>query len=196
MSVLSITKKSFRPLVFVCRLASSRTHYEILGVPRSSSPNEIRSAFIELSKKHHPDKEQGDSELFKEINEAYSILSNKRDRQLYDESLASGAQLPFYSSNSVYSGFWYDDTDGAHNYPFNPHVQETSSHGRSARMFVSILILFAVSCYVASLYTFIRISHKKGTVDPPPLRHGLLNLPTQLISPPEKKQRIEKNARS
>jgi curved DNA-binding protein CbpA len=56
---------------------ASRDYYEILGVPRSASPEDIKSAFRGLARQFHPDvnKDPGANEHFKEINQAYAVLS-------------------------------------------------------------------------------------------------------------------------
>ena len=59
-------------------------YYEILGVSKQASQEEIKKAFYKLAHKHHPDK-GGDAEKFKEINEAYQVLSNKEKRAQYDK---------------------------------------------------------------------------------------------------------------
>lgn len=64
----------------------SRNYYEILGVEKESSPEEIKKAYRTLSKEHHPD-HGGDEEKFKEINEAYSVLSNPEKKAEYDNPM-------------------------------------------------------------------------------------------------------------
>ncbi len=67
--------------------AMPRDYYEILGVPESATPEEIRKAFRRMAKKHHPDVNPGDkgSEArFKEVNEANEVLGNKKKREEYD----------------------------------------------------------------------------------------------------------------
>lgn len=59
-------------------------YYEILGVSKSSSEDEIKKAFRKLAHKYHPDKAGGDEKKFKEINEAYQVLSDKNKRSQYD----------------------------------------------------------------------------------------------------------------
>lgn len=60
-------------------------HYETLGVDRTASQEEIKKAYRNLSKKHHPDVNNGGSaDKFKEISEAYSVLSNEERRRKYD----------------------------------------------------------------------------------------------------------------
>jgi molecular chaperone DnaJ len=67
-------------------MATSRDYYEILGVPRNASEEEIKRAFRRLAFKYHPDhnKEPSAAEKFKEINEAYEVLSDARKRATYD----------------------------------------------------------------------------------------------------------------
>ena len=59
-------------------------YYQVLGVAKSASEDEIKKAFHKLAHKYHPDK-GGDEKKFKEINEAYQVLSNKEKRNQYDQ---------------------------------------------------------------------------------------------------------------
>ena len=66
---------------------AKRDYYEVLGVNKSASPDQIKSAYRKLAIKHHPDKNKGDKaseEKFKEASEAYHILSNEERKQNYD----------------------------------------------------------------------------------------------------------------
>lgn len=64
---------------------AKQDYYELLGVSKSASDDEIKKAFRKLAVKYHPDKEGGDEAKFKEINEAYEVLKDKQKRQRYDQ---------------------------------------------------------------------------------------------------------------
>ena len=59
-------------------------YYNILGVNKSASPDDIKKSYRKMSLKHHPDRKGGDSEMFKKINEAYEVLGDKYKRNQYD----------------------------------------------------------------------------------------------------------------
>lgn len=61
-----------------------RDYYEVLGVDRSATEADIKRAFRELARKHHPDVNPHGGETFREINEAYAVLSNREQRARYD----------------------------------------------------------------------------------------------------------------
>lgn len=61
-----------------------RDYYEILGVPRGASEEDIKKAYRKLAHQHHPDKTGGTDAKFKEINEAYQVVGNKEKRAQYD----------------------------------------------------------------------------------------------------------------
>lgn len=81
--------------------------YEILGVDKKASETEIKAAYRKLALKWHPDKHKGDQEAekkFKEINQAYEILSDPKKRQQYDTFGAAGAQGG-YGGGQGFNGF-------------------------------------------------------------------------------------------
>ena len=64
---------------------AKRDYYEVLGIGKSASADEIKKAFRKLAVKYHPDKDGGDETKFKEINEAYEVLKDSDKRQRYDQ---------------------------------------------------------------------------------------------------------------
>jgi len=79
-------------------VAVKRDYYELLGVKREASPDEIKKAYRRLAMKHHPDRNQGDAEAearFKEISEAYEVLSDPGKRQQYDRFGHEGIKSAF-----------------------------------------------------------------------------------------------------
>src|SRR6202022_4667695 len=74
---------------------TKKDYYKLLGVPRKASAKDIRTAFRKLARKYHPDLNPGDKsaeEKFKQLQEAYDVLSDSKKRQMYD-------QHGFYSDN-------------------------------------------------------------------------------------------------
>jgi molecular chaperone DnaJ len=65
-------------------MSTKRDYYEILGVAKSASQEEIKKAFHKLAHKFHPDKQSGDADKFKELSEAYATLSDDKKRAEYD----------------------------------------------------------------------------------------------------------------
>lgn len=64
---------------------SKRDYYEVLGVSKSASADELKKAYRRLAVQYHPDKEGGDEEKFKEVGEAYDVLKDSQKRQRYDQ---------------------------------------------------------------------------------------------------------------
>jgi molecular chaperone DnaJ len=73
-----------RAFFHVCYIRMSKDYYGILGVSRSASKDDIKKAFRKLAHKYHPDKKEGDEAKFKEVNEAYQVLSDEKKRAEYD----------------------------------------------------------------------------------------------------------------
>jgi len=79
-------------------VAGYKDYYEMLGVPRDASQPDIKAAFRKLAAKHHPDRNPDDAgaeDRFKEINEAYTALSDPEKRKIYDQYGTTGGAPPF-----------------------------------------------------------------------------------------------------
>jgi molecular chaperone DnaJ len=83
---------------------TKRDYYEILGVGKGASADEIKKAFRRAAVQHHPDR-GGDEEKFKEINEAYEILKDPSKRQRYDQFGHAGVGTGASSSGNPFGGF-------------------------------------------------------------------------------------------
>lgn len=70
-----------------------KDYYEILGVKKDASQDEIKKAFRKMAHSHHPDKQGGNADKFKEANEAYSTLSDEKKRAQYDQFGHAGANM-------------------------------------------------------------------------------------------------------
>ena len=79
-------------------MATKRDYYEVLGLPRTATPDEMKKQFRKLAMQFHPDKNPGDKKAedkFKELSEAYEVLSDPQKRQGYDQFGHMGAQGGF-----------------------------------------------------------------------------------------------------
>ena len=84
---------------------SQQDYYELLGVSKGASDDEIKKAFRKLAVKYHPDKEGGDEAKFKEINEAYEVLKDKQKRQRYDQFGHAGVGGSGAGAGNPFEGF-------------------------------------------------------------------------------------------
>ena len=96
-------------------MAEKRDYYEVLGVSKNASDDEIKKAYRKLAIKYHPDKNPGDKTAeakFKEINEAHDVLSDKQKRARYDQfghagvgGAGFGGGNPFGGAGNPFGGF-------------------------------------------------------------------------------------------
>ena len=92
-----------------------KDYYQVLGVSTSASKKELKQAFRKLARKHHPDVNPGDrgaEQKFKEIGEAYEVLSDSDKRKKYDRLGANWKQYEQYSHQGGTAGQGFSDFDG------------------------------------------------------------------------------------
>ena len=88
-------------------MADKRDYYEVMGVPKNASDEEIKKAYRKLAKKYHPDLNPGDKEAeakFKEVNEAYEVLSDKDKRARYDQFGFAGVDPNYGAGQGGFGG--------------------------------------------------------------------------------------------
>ncbi len=82
-----------------------KDYYKTLGVEKGASKDDIKKAFRKLAHEHHPDKNQGQDAKFKEINEAYTVLSDDQKRAQYDRFGSAGPGAGFNPNQGGFGGF-------------------------------------------------------------------------------------------
>ena len=88
-------------------MAEKRDYYEVLGIQKGASEDEIKKAFRKQAKKYHPDLNPGNKEAeakFKEVNEAYEVLSDNDKRNRYDRYGFAGVDPNFGAGSTAYGG--------------------------------------------------------------------------------------------
>lgn len=91
-------------------MATKRDYYEILGVDKKASADDIKSAYRKLAMQYHPDRNKSPDaeEKFKELSEAYAVLSDQKKRQQYDQFGHSGIDMR-YSQEDIFRGVDFED---------------------------------------------------------------------------------------
>lgn len=117
---------------------SKRDYYEVLGINKNASDDEIRKAYRKLAKKYHPDVNKGKEEeaekKFKEVTEAYEVLSDSEKKKMYDTFGHVGPEGPgsgggYYSYGPGFSGF----SGGFDDFGFGDIFESFFTGGRQTR---------------------------------------------------------------
>ncbi len=161
---------------------SKRDYYEILGIAKNASADEIKKAYRKLAVQHHPDKQGGDEAKFKEIGEAYEVLKDSAKRQRYDQFGHAGvggngggaAGNPFQGFGGNGQGFEFDFGNGGLGDIFGSFFgggqgQQQTRRGRDVE--VEIALTFEEAIFGKDLKVSLELedtcAHCKGdTVEP------------------------------
>lgn len=145
-------------------MAEKRDYYDILGIKRDASAETIKKAFRKLAKKYHPDSNAGNpqaEQMFKDVNEAYSILSDPEKKKLYDRfghaafdpnsAAYGGAGGAGASGNGPFgSGFGGTGQGGSWHYQSGPGgYAEYHLPGMTWTIWVTFLEICLVACSTA-----------------------------------------------
>lgn len=133
---------TFFIIIFINEFFCEKNYYEILGVKKSATDNELRSAYRALTLKYHPDKapEGTDPDIFIQVTKAYKILSDKTKRQRYDRSLETGRPYSDDDNNKMDGHFrhpfasFFNDFAG---FDFNSQSNEEEEDDGDSFMFHS-----------------------------------------------------------
>ncbi len=140
---------------------NKKDYYEILGVSKTATDEEIKRAFRKLAKEYHPDNKQtGDEAKFKEVGEAYAILSDPTKRKQYDQF---GHQAFTNNGGANYSGFSAEDIDlseifadlfggsfsGFHNFNFGGNSRNSKRPRKGEDSLVTVNLTFEEAVFGA-----------------------------------------------
>ena len=126
---------------------NKKDYYEVLGVSKTASESEIKSAFRRLAKKYHPDvsKEPDAAEKFKEAQEAYAVLSDADKRRQYDQfghaafqNAGAGGAGGFDFSGFDFSDIFGDLFGGGFGFSSNSRSSSRPTKGRDSIMYVNL----------------------------------------------------------
>lgn len=156
-------------------MADKRDYYEVLGVSKGASADELKRAYRKLAMKYHPDKNEGNKdaeEKFKEINEAYEVLSDDNKRKMYDQFGHQGVNGNYgggfedFGGFSGFGGFGSDDLSDILNDFFGGGSRSSSSRKqprKGQRIEISLRISFEEAAFgVEKEIEFLRTENCSG----------------------------------
>lgn len=114
----------------------AKNYYEVLGVEKKATKEEIKKAFYKLAHKYHPDKGTGDDQKFKEVSEAYSVLSDEKKRAEYDsygQTFGGGGAGGFNAQGFDFSQFQDAFQQGFGGFDFSDIFGDAFGGGRTRR---------------------------------------------------------------
>lgn len=173
---------------------TKRDYYEVLGVGKTASADEIKKAFRKAAVKYHPDKEGGDETKFKEVNEAYEVLKDQQKRQRYDQfghagvggaSSGGGAGNPFegfggFGGQNVHFDFGDGGLGDIFGQFFGGGQQQSQGPRRGRDVETQVTLTFKEAVFGAERELVLDMddecSHCKGTTVEP--GHDLKTCPT------------------
>jgi molecular chaperone DnaJ len=126
-----------------------RDYYEVLGVGRSASLDEIKKAFRRLAKEFHPDRNPGNpaaADRFKEIAEANEVLSDKEKRAAYDRGGTQGPGLGFGFDEGLFNGFGDEYGEGAFDEIFGSTARKRRGPAKGSSLRARFTVGFAEAC--------------------------------------------------
>lgn len=163
-------------------------HYEILGVKENATHDEIKSAYLSLVKKYHPDVYKGDKAFaekkIKEINNSYDILSNPEERKKYDDELHPPEPTPTYDSshsksyyneyspntsynrgNNYYSGSYSQTSHTNYENVVKDQINKIHFKKRSSAILLGLFIYLAfVLFFLIEVYNFILLDKQEAEI--------------------------------
>jgi curved DNA-binding protein CbpA len=143
-------------------------YYLILGVSNTANFEEIKAAYRELAKKYHPDKNPGNKaaeDFFKEVQQAYAVLSNPEKRRKFDLKFSYGTQERSTGTNyTQYSGNAYQYAQQQAQYKQQPHRQPKYKATAKPDKSENYYILISVGVAMILLYLIISYSNEKNNV--------------------------------
>jgi DnaJ-class molecular chaperone len=152
---------------------SIKNYYILLGISSTATAHEIKAAYRELAKKYHPDKNQGDKnaeEHFKEIQQAYTVLSNPEKRKKYDLKFFFGSIQTKQKTKTPYTGnaYQYAQQQAQQKHQFNNIKSQPKKKTKNE----SHQILISIGIALILLYFIISYNTRNKQIIPAQIPHS------------------------